>query len=208
MVVIISKSETFKDFSSHKLENAGYITLFADYIDIHSLINNTIDTIFLIHTSPDTKDIAQASVSSILLNIPNSKILVAAEIPEGSPSRYLELEGSDKQLVFPFTGDDLIRSVQSLLQPEITIKELFMKSKNYTFLLNRPLELSKSEYVILRLIAKAYPNVLSKENISKALSISANAVPVHISGINKAADRITERRLVIFKNGYKLNDLM
>ncbi len=208
MVIIISKSENFREFTAQVLCNAGYITLFADYEDIRSLIQNKIDVLFLIHTSPKTKDISQAAVSDILLNIPSAKILVAAETPEDSPARYLELEGSDKQLVFPFTDNDLIRSAKSLLQPTITVKELILKSRNYIFLLSSPLKLSKSEYVLLRYIAKSYPNALPKKAIAKALGISESAVPVHISGINKAADRITERRLVIFKNGYKLNDLM
>ena len=70
------------------------------------------------------------------------------------------------------------------------------------------MKLSKNEYTVLRLLAKAYPETLSKEELSKSAQISQNSVTVHISGINKAADRVTERRLIIFKNGYKLNALM
>ena len=123
MIIIVSKNESFKKSASLELNKFGYITFFSDYLYVRSLNLPNIDLLFLIHTSSEVKDLAQASVSDILLNFPKSKILVAAEIEEGSPARYLELEGSDKQLILPFTAYDLIQATKLLLPSAINVKE-------------------------------------------------------------------------------------
>ncbi len=75
-------------------------------------------------------------------------------------------------------------------------------------LLGYPLVLSALEFKLLKAIALAYPKAVSRDDLCHEHNISQNSLAVHISSINKKAAQISERRLVLFCDGYLLNEFM
>ncbi len=75
-------------------------------------------------------------------------------------------------------------------------------------LLNYPLKLSKLEFKLLKALVLAYPDSLSVERLCKDTRISRDSLAVHICAINKKAALISERRLILFSNGYIINEFM
>ncbi len=75
-------------------------------------------------------------------------------------------------------------------------------------LLKYPLIVTKLEFKILELLVRAFPESLTPEHLCQELNISRKSLSVHICSINKKAAPISERRLVLFSNGYCLNEFM
>lgn len=85
-------------------------------------------------------------------------------------------------------------------------------SKDQVFYLGYPLELTDTEFAIVRLLTRLGGNALRGEIISRLCSSSTNAacVSIHICNINKKAKSIGGRALIKndLKKGYFLNKEM
>jgi hypothetical protein len=210
MILAISSNKSFIKICFDVAEKLGYLFISADYenaIDI-ALFSKS-DTI-IVHSDKETETFAKECVSLLALRIPELKILAAVEKSPDSPSRYLDIEGSHRQINLPASPLDIANAITKLTCACPSFNALvFGGERKALTLLGERLRLSKTDYAILRLTAKAYPSPLD-ENRLHALypKMTKNALAVHISVINKAAARITERRLIVFKSGYRLNEFM
>lgn len=210
MILAISTDKSFIKFCSDTAESLGYLFLASDYENAIDRVLTLKPNIAVIHSNQIAETPAKECVSLLSLRMPEVKILAAVERSEDSPSRYRSIEGSHRELSLPTVKNDLIFSLTQLVSSSISIKELDLsRGRKGLTLLGEKLNLSKTDYAILRLTAKAYPNVLDESQL-RALypQITKNGLAVHIGTINKAAAGVTERRLIVFKNGYKLNEFM
>jgi len=210
MVIIISNDQNFANFCLSTAERIGYLTILSNYENAVDLAIKSKADIAVVHSDKASEDFAKECVSALALRIPELKILAAIEKRGDSPSLYLDIEGSHRQINLPCTVYDLTEALNRLSPSCIAVKHLDIGygRKNIT-LLGERMPLSKTDYAILRLTSKAYPNYLDVDSLRVLFPrITKNSLRVHISTINKAAERIIERRLIIFKNGYKLNEFM
>lgn len=210
MVIIISNDQKFIKFCSDTANHIGYIFMSSNYENAVDIIKRSKADIAVVHSPENSEILAKECVSAIALRTPETKILTAVEKSEDSPSLYLDIEGSHRQINLPCSSDDLIHAFVALYPPFIKVNQLDLgRGRKCVTLLGERLSLSKNNYIILRLTAKAYPNELDLSSLRSILpTMTDNCLAVHINTINKAAARITERRLIVFKDGYKLNEFM
>ncbi len=82
-------------------------------------------------------------------------------------------------------------------------------TQNQAYLLGYKLKLSKTEHRILYAIAENGPSDVDFLLSLLSDGVSRGNVAVHINSINKKAECISDRRIVIFENSaYKINPLM
>ena len=210
MILIISTDQKFIKFSSELIESAGYLSILSNYEEAIDVAIASKADVALVHSDANTEERAKECVSTLALRVPEIKILAAIEKRSDSPSLYLDIEGCHREIYLPCTPDDMRSALIRLSPSEISVNVLEIRSgRKGVFLLNEAMPLSKTDYAILRLTAKAYPGPLDVKSLRSLLpEMSENCLAVHINAINKAAARITERRLIVFKNGYKLNEFM
>lgn len=210
VLIIISNDQKFIKFYSNAAEGIGYICITSNYENAIDIAIKCNPDIALVHSDNTSESSAKECVSGLALRKPETKILTAVEKYEGSPSLYLDIEGSHRQINLPCSTDDLQNALTRLSDPNISVKQLYIgKGRKDIILLSERLPLSKIDYAILRLTAKAYPRALNLDHLLALFPrITENSLRVHINTINKAAERITERRLIVFKNGYRLNEFM
>ncbi len=101
--------------------------------------------------------------------------------------------------------DNMIISYDKILHAE----HLYLDPESgEAVLIGYPLKLSKLERMIVELLIRSYPEPLSVERLCDEVCVSRDSLAVHICTINKKAARISERRLILFSNGYCLNEFM
>ena len=210
MILAISTDKSFLDLCSNVANDYGYIFASADYESSLDKALRLKPDVAVVHSFKGTEALAKECVSLFALQSRETKILTAIEKDPDAPSRYLDIEGAHRQIVLPSTKDDLALFISRLSPAFKTVNSLsFGNGRKALTLLGERLRLSKTDYAILRLTVKSYPYPLDEKRLQVLYpKMTKNCLAVHIGTINKAAEGITERRLIIFKNGYKLNEFM
>lgn len=207
MVLLISDNEAFNKLILPVLDKLGYVVFANRELDVVKFYNIRLAII----CASNNTAVAEETCKALKRLDPKIKILAAVPEELHSSSVYLDVSGSDRQIVLPCSKEDLIFELERSLTPFFSIEQLEFGYGRYDVaLLGYELKLSRSEYVLLRILARNYPDFIDDGLLQNYFSkMSFNCLKVHICGINQKADRITGRRLVIRKDGrYCINKNM
>lgn len=130
------------------------------------------------------------------------------------------LNGADDYITKPFNNDELLVRIKVRLRnnryvsEELIYKELHLLEDKHTLLIsNNKVNLTKTEYAILKQLLLFPKEVISKNRLLDLISVDTldcdeNSLKVHISNLKKKIKKYTDNKYIesIWGIGYKIYD--
>ena len=210
MIAIYSYDHNFNAFAKSVLSAIEIIPfLFNDHTKL-AVVQALEIRNFLILSEESSKSDIKLLCDKITKENPNSNIAIAVKSKMEAPARFSEIEGIDKQIIIPCNENMFKQMLFRYFSFSTSFGVLKFEQRNRgVTLLGYPISLSKTDYIIVKLLVAAEGKAIDSEAIAEILKVSKNCLSAHICTINKKAFDLTNRKLIIHTNrGYMLNPFM
>ncbi len=182
-----------------------YFSFFSDSQNLPYFVKNKTDLIKLCII--DGRKISANEFNGICQhikeNLPNAKLCAILTRKPSDSGRFLRSRYIDAQIFEPLSSASLNSFINSFSRAQSTIKSIHISAdRNETRLLGYQLALTPAEHRILALLLTHPEMVFSVSDISSLTYLKNEAsVSVHVCVVNKKAEKISGRPLILSKYG-------
>lgn len=211
MILTITDDQILSDKLLRSYRSNVCFSFFSDLQNMSYFVQNKTDLIKLCVV--DGRNIDECEFNSICKYLkealPNASLCAILMRKLSDRGRFLRSKYIDAQIFDPFSSTSLNNIIKKFTNSQGTIQSVIISSdRNDTRLLGYSLALTPTEHRLLALLLSYPEKIFSTSDISSLIYLKNEAsVPVHVCAVNKKAERISGRPLILSKYdmGYYIN---